>query len=371
MTNSNKRDNIMSKLFTNFRISNLNLKNRLMRSATTSYWSDPDGVLRKPILNYYEKLAKGGVGLIIKGHSYISEKGKAHTGQSGLCSEKHIEQMSKLTDLVHSFDVPILAQLNHAGMASKAERVTASNYSTENWQARELRREEIESIIDDFCSSCDLALDAGFDGVQIHAAHGYLISQFLSPKVNKRQDKYGGSLENRMRLLLDVYKGVRQTVGNKLVSVKINCDDFTLDNGFTINESIQVITKLKQEGIDFVEISGGGPQQAREVRKNRGRADISPLNEATFSGHALKIRKAIPDFTLALVDGIRSRKTMEALLSAGINLISMSKPFIIEPDFPQKLIEGQEKSTCIDCNKCLSRDVFGKKMLKCQYIIDK
>lgn len=358
----------MFKLFTTFQIANISLKNRLIRSATTSYWSDSNGVLRKPILNYYEKLAKGGVGLIIKGHSYISEKGKAHTGQSGLCLSEHTEQMKTLTDLVHSFDTPIIAQLNHAGMASKVERVTASEYTTENWTARELHMEEIDEIIAGFCSSCDLALEAGFDGVQIHAAHGYLISQFLSPKVNKRKEKYGGSLENRMRLLLDVYREVRKTVGNKLVSVKINCDDFTSSNGFTIDESIKVIQKLKQEGIGFVEISGGGPEQETQIRKNRARADKTPINEATFGGYALKIRKAVPDLTLALVDGIRSRNTMEALIDEGIDLISMSKPFIIEPDLPQKLMEGQQKSTCIDCNKCLSREVFGKEMLKCQHI---
>ncbi|GAG83917.1 unnamed protein product, partial [marine sediment metagenome] len=162
----------MSKLFESFAIGDLVIKNRFVRSPTTSYWSDEGGILRDPILEYYEKLAKGGVGLIIKGHSYVSEKGKAHNCQSGLSSEKHIPRMKELTDLVHSHDSKIIAQLNHAGMTGVNDRATASKYSTEKWEARELSLEDLTEIIHDFGIAAKNAITAGFDGVQIHGAHG-------------------------------------------------------------------------------------------------------------------------------------------------------------------------------------------------------
>ena len=358
----------MTKLFTTFQIKDIEVKNRLMRSATTSYWSDENGILRDSIIDYYDKLAKGGLGLIIKGHSYVMEMGKAHTGQSGLSEEKHIPMMKKLTSTVHSYDVPILAQINHAGYSSKANRITASEFKTSEWSAKEASIEDIELIIENFANSAELALQAGFDGIQIHGAHGYLISQFLSDNINKRTDKFGGSLENRARLLLLVYESIRKKVGNSIVvGVKLNCDDFALEGGTRIGDSVIVSNLLAEKGIDFIEISGGGPKQDRNIRKERGKpAKESGYFEANFAGHAEKIRKAIPSVPLALVDGIRSRDTMDNLLEKNIiDLISMSKPFIIEPNFGNLLEEGQKKSSCIDCRKCLSEERFGKRMLTC------
>ena len=283
----------------------------------------------------------------------------------------HLEGMRRLTRTVHQHDVPIIAQLNHGGYTCKANRVTASEYSTPQWKARALLISEIEEIEEAFANSAQLALQANFDGIQIHAAHGYLISQFLSNITNKRKDQYGGSLENRARLLMETYSKIRKAVGNEvIIGVKINCDDFAEKGGFTLEESIKVMRWLEEKGIDFIEISGGGPQQVGSIRKTRARApEGSGIEEATFGGHAIQIRKKVKKVPLALVDGIRSKKTMENLLKQNVvDLIAMSKPFIIEPDFPKKLKEGQERSSCTDCKLCLSKDVFGKTMLKCHYV---
>ncbi len=358
----------MSLLFETFSIGELTLQNRFVRSPTTSYWSDEEGILRDPILEYYKKLAKGGIGLIIKGHSYISEKGKAHNCQSGLSSEKHIPRMKELTDIVHSYDSKIIAQLNHAGGVGVNDRATASKYVTEKWEARELSLDEIEEIVEKFSSAAENAITAGFDGIQIHGAHGYLNSQFMSDIVNQRQDKYGGSIENRSRLLMDIYDSIRKKIGsNVIIGVKLNCDDFAEEKGLTINDSIQIAKILKKRKLDFLEISGGGPEQVLQIRKTRGRAlEGSGYEEATWGGHAKKIRDAVPGISLALVDGIRTRKTMDNLLSQNIvDLISMSKPFINEPNFVKLLEKGQEKASCIDCRKCISRDNFAKTMLRC------
>ena len=249
----------MSLLFEPFTIGDLTLKNRFVRSPTTSYWSNEEGILRDPILEYYEKLAKGGIGLIIKGHSYVSEKGKAHNGQSGLSSEKHIPKMKELTDIVHSYRSKIIAQLNHAGYAGVNDRATASRYTTENWEARELSLEEISVIVENFSNAAENAISAGFDGVQLHGTHGYLCSQFMSDNVNHRQDKYCGSFENRIRLLTDIYDAVRSRIGsNFIISVKLNCDDFAEEKGLTIDDSIQIARILNEKKLDFLEISGGG-----------------------------------------------------------------------------------------------------------------
>ncbi len=358
----------MSKLFSAFMLGKLELKNRFVRSATTSYWSDEQGILTDPILDYYEQLAKGDIGLIIKGHSYITEKGKAHTGQSGLIDEKHIPRMMELTKMVHEYGSKIIAQLNHGGATSSADRATASVHKTENWESRELSVEDINNIVEDFGQAADNAIKAGFDGVQIHGAHGYLVSQFLSDIVNKREDDYGGTLEKRARLLFDIYDKIRSKLGlDAIIGIKLNCDDFAPENGFGISDSIQVAKWLSDRGIDFIEISGGGFQQKPEIRKTRGRAEeASGYNEATWGEHARKIRDAVPKLPLILVDGIRSRSTMDNLLDNKIvDLISMSKPFINEPDFVKLLKSGQEKASCIDCRKCISREYFGKTMLRC------
>ena len=358
----------MSKLFSSYQLGNLELKNRFVRSATTSYWSDEEGILTDPIIDYYEQLANGDIGLIIKGHSYVSEVGKAHTGQSGLSDAKHIPRMKELVDKVHSYGSKIIAQLNHGGMTCKADRATASFYKTENWEARELSVEEIKKIIENFGNAAEYAINAGFDGVQLHGAHGYLVSQFLSDIVNKREDEFGGTLEKRANLLFRIYEEIRNKLGSDaIIGIKLNCDDFASETGLRISDSIQVAKWLKVRGVNFIEISGGGPQQKLEIRKARGRAsEESGYHEATWGNHTKKIRTAIPDIPLILVDGIRSRTTMDSLIENEIvDLISMSKPFINDPDFIKLLREGQEKSLCIDCRKCISQQYFGKTMLRC------
>lgn len=339
-----------------------------MRSATTSYWSDEDGILREPILEYYRKLAAGGIGFIVKGHSYVLESGKAHTGQSGLTHEKHIPKMKELTDIVHAKDIPIIAQINHAGYTSKADRVTASAHETEKWTAREASIEDIETIIEGFANASEIAVQAGFDGVQIHCAHGYLLSQFLSDNVNKRTDKYGGSLENRARLLFEIFDAIKKRIGNApIVSVKMNCDDFASEGGVTIADSVLVSSWLEEKGIDLIEISGGGPQQNSDLRKTRGKTDKDcSYYEANFAGHASVIRKAVPSTPLALVDGFRTFDAMEAALDdCLVDLISISKPTINDPEIPNKLMAGQKESECSDCRGCVSRDRFGLMMLAC------
>ncbi|MFX1252426.1 MAG: NADH:flavin oxidoreductase [Promethearchaeota archaeon] len=355
----------MSILFEPFKIGSLEIRNRFMRSATTSYWSDNQGIVRPEIIDLYRRLAEGKVGLIVKGHMYVAESGKAHEGMAGISNDDQIPMLKKLTQAVHDQNGKIIAQLNHAGLNSIFARVGPSDYMTNDWKARALSSEEIWTIIKAFGDAAERALMANFDGVQIHGAHGYLISQFLSILVNQRNDEWGGSLEKRMRLLLEVYDEIRRRVGkNTPVMVKINCDDFS-PTGFTIDDSLRVADVICKRGLDLLEISGGGKGRQQELMI-RARSSDPELAEATFAGYAERIRNVTKQTPLALVNGIRTRTCMETLIEKKVvDIVSMSRPFIQEPDLVKKIQAGQEEAKCNSCSRCLSSNVFGKMMLRC------
>lgn len=355
----------MSVLFEPFSISSMEIGNRFMRSATTSYWSDERGIVRPEIIALYRELAEGGVGLIVKGHLYVTDEGKAHRGMAGISGDYHILKLRELTNAVHENGGKIVAQLNHAGVKSVVNRVGPSEYSEENWKARALTSDEIHAIIKAFGEAAERAMEAGYDGVQIHGAHGYLISQFLSRLTNRREDEWGGSLENRMRFLLEVFEQVRDVVGCCTpVMLKMNCDDFSHD-GFTIEDSVKVAQAICKRGLDAIEVSGGGVGQLESLRA-RALSNDPELAEAAFAGHAAKIREATKPTPMALVNGIRSRRCMNMIVEKDLaDIISMSRPFIREPDLVKKLEAGQQSATCTSCDACSSSNVFGKMMLRC------
>jgi len=355
----------MSKLFEPFKVGSMEIRNRFMRSATTSYWSDKRGVVRTEIINLYRRLAEGGVGLIVKGHLYVTDSGKAHTGMAGISSDIHVPRLRELTDAVHEHGGKIVTQLNHAGYNSIVDRAGPSEYGGSGWKARGLKLDEIHNIVDTFGNAAQRSMDAGFDGVQIHGAHGYLISQFLSRLANRRTDEYSGSLENRMRLLNEVYDEVRARVGGRVpVLLKMNCDDFSPE-GFTIKDSAIVAGAICKRSLDAIEISGGGLGQRQELRA-RALSDDPEVAEASFAGHAFEIREATRPTPLALVNGIRSHRCMKAIIGRGLaDIVSMSRPFIREPDLVRSFEAGQPAATCTTCSACSSREFFGKTMLRC------
>lgn len=355
----------MSRLFEPFKIGSIEIRNRFIRSATTSYWSDKRGIIRSEIIDLYRRLAEGGVGLIVKGHLYVKDSGKAHVGMAGISNDYHVPKLRELTGEVHKNDGKIIAQLNYGGIYSVVDRAGPSEYRVEGYKAHALSPGEIHNIVEAFGEAAGRAIAAGFDGVQIHGAHGYLISQFLSRLANRRTDEWGGNLENRMRLLLEVYDAIRARVGDSIpVMLKINCDDFS-PNGFTIKDSVKVAEAVCKRGLQAIEVSGGGIGRQEDLRV-RARSPDQELGEASFAGHATKIRKATQPTLMALVNGIRSLKCMKAIINKDLaDLISMSRPFIKEPDLVKRLKAGQEASTCTSCNVCISKEVFGKMMLRC------
>jgi 2,4-dienoyl-CoA reductase-like NADH-dependent reductase (Old Yellow Enzyme family) len=350
----------MSKLFEPYMIRDTLVRNRFMRSATTSAYANKEGIVNDTIIRHYESMSKGEVGLIVKGHLYIMDNGKAHNGMAGISNDKHIPKLKKLTDVVHKHEGHIVAQINHAGVVHQPDRAGPSEYSEDDWTAREMTTDEIEAIIEGFGDAAEKAKQAGFDGVQIHGAHGYLVSQFLSRSVNRRTDKWGGSLENRMRLLHEVYDEVRGRLGNNPVLLKMNCDDFSPE-GFMLDDSVKVAKTMAAKGIDLIEVSGGGRGRRQDLRARAKHPDYPELD---FAGHTVKIRKAIKPTPMGLVYGFTKLETMQRAIANDLtDMVSLSRPFIREPGLIKSMRNGQLEATCIRCDAC--RANFGVAMMQC------
>jgi 2,4-dienoyl-CoA reductase-like NADH-dependent reductase (Old Yellow Enzyme family) len=354
----------MIDLFGPYATGHLESRNRFVRSATTSGWADEGGMVGAEIVRRYGDLAAGGVGLIVKGHLYVDPRGKAHSGMAGISKDEHIPGLANITDAVHRHGGRIVAQINHGGYEAEAgERMGPSDFETPAWRARAMDAREIGQVVQAFGKAAQRCLDAGFDGVQIHAAHGYLLSQFLSKHANRRTDEWGGNLTNRMRLLREIYLEMRTRLGvDTVIGVKLNCDDFSRD-GFTVDESAQVAHELSRLGIDLIEVSGGGVGMEPRYQA-RARSQDLALSEASFGGHCERIRQASRPTSLALVDGLTSLAGMQAVVNKGLaDLVSLSRPFIREPDLVKKLVAGQQEVTCTRCDACF--DIMGEEMLRC------
>jgi len=347
----------MSILFEPIELNGMKISNRLVRSATNDRRADLSGKVNDSMITVYEALAEGGVGLIITGHAYVAWNGKASPEMIGIHEDDMIPDLKRLVQAVHKYDSKIMLQINHAGRQTSTATIGETpvapsavyNPLTEE-TPKELTTEEIEALIDAYVAATQRGISAGFDAVQIHCAHGYLGSQFISPYTNKRADQWGGSLENRMRFPLEIYRRIRKSAGESYpVMVKLNSEDF-LDGGLTIDDSAQIAKIFAREGIDAIEISGGmaesGPYMARK--------DISEeTDEAYFLPNAREFKKVI-DVPLILVGGVRSPGLMEQLLTDGeAEMMSMSRPFIREPDLVNRWKKGERrKADCISCNGC-------------------
>jgi 2,4-dienoyl-CoA reductase-like NADH-dependent reductase (Old Yellow Enzyme family) len=323
--------------------------------------SDEDGSPLPQVKALYEKLAQGGVGLIITGHMFIHPTGKANHEMTAVYDDRFIPGLADLTQTVHQAGGKLVAQINHGGMQCNpqviAEAIAPSTFQAEFIQqpAREMTLAEIETMIDAFGLAARRVKEAGFDGVQIHSAHGYLNSEFLSPLTNTRTDHWGGSLENRMRFLHNVCKTVRTQVGAAYpVLIKLGIMD-GVEGGLSAEEGAQVAARLADWGLDAIEISGGiGGSRSFNTRTGIR----SSSDEAYFRPLARQV-KALTHLPVALVGGFRSKAVMEDVLNSGdAEFISLCRPLICEPDFPNRLRSGiQDRSRCLSANLCYPTDV--------------
>lgn len=361
----------MRKLFESYQIGPLTFRNRFVRSATQDWLCEPDGQVSEAQLELYKNLASGGVGLIITGHSYVSHPyGRAALRQNGIYDNKFIDGYKRLVEIVHQQGAKIILQLNHAGRQTLPNIINghmpvapSDRFDEQGSQvARALTLDEIERIKEDFEAAAVRAKRAGFDGVQVHIAHGYLLAQFLSPFTNQRDDAYGGSRDQRVALPAEIAWRVKAAVGKQFpVYAKLNtADGITAPVQLSIEEAIHAAQMLEAHGVEAIETSGGTAKESRLVMAKPG--IMNPDQEAYFAPAAQKIKAAIK-IPIQLVGGLRSLEVMESVIDQGIaDMVSLSRPFVLEPDLVNKLAAGQKKVKCVSCNAC-----FNPEGLKCRY----
>jgi 2,4-dienoyl-CoA reductase-like NADH-dependent reductase (Old Yellow Enzyme family) len=352
----------MAEIFERTTLAGMKLENRLVRSATWEGLADAAGRVTPALLRIHEDLADGGVGLIISSYMYVQKVGQQSSGQIGVDRNDLIPGLESLADAVHTHGGKIVAQIVHCGGQSDRRRngnqvpIAPSAVESPGYPVipRAMTEDDIHSVINDFAAAARRVQAVGCDGVQLHGAHGYLLAQFLSPLRNLRTDRYGGSLENRARFGLDVYRAVRQAVGGAFpVMIKLNANDF-LEGSTTEDDASFLAAALAAEGIDAIEVSGGTPGSGK---LGAARPEIrEPADEAYFRPQAEAIRRAAPDVPLMLVGGLRSIEVIDELLANGVaDYASMSRPLIREPGLPNRWRGGdRQRAGCISCLGCFA-----------------
>jgi 2,4-dienoyl-CoA reductase-like NADH-dependent reductase (Old Yellow Enzyme family) len=352
-----QEDGTMSLLFTPVNIGTLELPNRIMRSATAERMADEKGYPREQFYDFYRTLAAGGTGLIVTGHMYVHPSGKCHPEMTGVYEDEQIPGLARLADVIHAEGGKVIVQINHGGMqcakdivkGTIAPSAIADDFLPQ--PAREMSLEEVELLIDAYAQAARRVQEAGFDGVQLHGAHGYLINQFISPFVNQRNDEWGGNFEHRIGFLREVTKAVRKQVGEDyLVMIKFGMQD-GIEGGLSADEGARVITKMAKMGLDGIEISGG-------IRSTNSKKGIRRPEEEAYFRPLVQQARLVTDLPLALVGGLRTLGVMEDVLASGnADLVSLCRPLISEPDFPNQLKAGlKDKSRCISANNCWAEE---------------
>ena len=349
----------MSVLFTPVKIGPLTIPNRFVRSATHDFMADDEGNVTDANVELYRRLAEGEVGLIITGHAHVQPSGKASPRQMAVFDDRFVAGLARIPEAVHRFPSRVFLQIAHAGRQTKEKLCGCVPVSpsavydpVSKVMPRELSGDEISALIADFVSAAVRAQRAGFAGVELHTAHGYLLSSFLSPHTNRRADEWGGSIENRARVLVEVLRGVKAACGRDFpVIVKLNSTDF-LEGGLVLEDAVRVASRLEAEGIDGIEVSGG---MAEAGRGSVWAGLRSEDNEGYFVDNAARIKQAVrvPVFGLG---GIRTLDVAERIVREGrADLVSLSRPLIRDPFLVRHFREGlAAKSECISCNKCFN-----------------
>jgi 2,4-dienoyl-CoA reductase-like NADH-dependent reductase (Old Yellow Enzyme family) len=335
----------MTKALEEITLKHMKIKNRIVRSATHCFLGTKEGAMTEVEYAMYQELAANDVGLIITGHCSVSPIGMANEDQTAIYDDVFIPQLKKLHSIVSKYNAKIIAQISHAGPRAVNHDDLAGPSAAElkkGKSARELTLDEIAQIKVDFINAAYRVKESGLDGIQLHAAHSYLLSQFIDKTFNHRTDAYGGTIENRFRLTREIIAGIKEKCGEEFpVFIKINNDSRTDDDGYE-QDLLYMLQELSKLGAEAVELSG---------------ADfISQPRTATtyYVERIAKMKKAVPALPIILVGGVRSLVDIDKVLDSGIDMVSLSRPFICEPDIIQRLLNGQEKSKCLNCSKCFA-----------------
>ena len=358
-------------VFSKGEIAHLVVKNRLIRSATYEGGMTKDGEVTGKILNLYRELADGGVGIIITGHMAVSPKGKGNPRQICLYDDIHIPEIARIAEVVHDSenDCKVMAQLSYAGRQvlhdnSVAECVGPSDVPSPilKRRAKKLSVDEIQSIVDCFVDAIVRVKKAGYDGVQLHGAHGYLLSSFLSPYTNQRQDQYGGSIKKRVTILREIITKSREKVNQFPILIKMNCTDHVA-GGIDIETFPEMAREVASLGFDAIEVSGGMWDCLSRSEEELGffplpipesRTRINRLEKQSY--FVAFVEKLALNIPVIVVGGHRNIESMEEIIKRGtVDFFALSRPLISEPGLPNRWMEnrGNEKTDCVSCNACL------------------
>lgn len=391
-------------LFDKTTVSGFEVANRIFRSATHDGLADADGAPSDKLVAKYEHLAKSGVGCIITGYAAVSRNGVSpYPRMMKIFDDGVIEKYKELTDAVHRHGVPAVLQIAHCGRQTSSKAIGLPKVAPSNVlhafypdKAKVLTDNEIHAIIGDFVSASVRAEKAGFDAVQLHGGHGYLLHDFLSPYGNRRKDNWGGSLENRCRIVELIIKGIKEKT-NLPVWIKISAED-NRKGGMRIDSSVEICKRLENAGCDAIEVSCGTVQDGMNTMRSKlmpmdavfkyrepcasfpkllnkialPAANLvnplikqpSPLENFNVENAAI-IKKSVSIPVIA-VGGIHKVSDMQNILSDGkADFVSMCRPFICEPDLASKLKNGQSEAKCIMCNYCGL--VIEKEPTRCLY----
>lgn len=391
-------------LFNDTVISGIPVINRIIRSATHDGFADENGAPTDKLIAKYEHLAKNEIGCIITGYAAVSRNGVSpYPRMMKIYDDSVIDKYRELTDAVHRHGTPVILQIAHCGRQTSSKAIGMQKVAPSNVlhafypdKAKELTDAEIHGIIDDFVSAAVRAEKAGFDGVQLHGGHGYLLHDFLSPYGNRRKDSWGCNLENRCRIVELIIKGIKEKT-NIPVWIKLSAED-NRKGGMNINSSVEICKRLEKAGCDAIEVSCGTVQDGM----NTMRSELMPMNAvfkyrepcasfpkilnkialpaANLINPLIKQPKPLENFNVdnaaiikknvsvpvIVVGGIHKVSDMEDILSdRKADFVSMCRPFICEPDLAKKLKNGQSEAKCIMCNYCGL--VIEKEPTRCLY----
>jgi 2,4-dienoyl-CoA reductase-like NADH-dependent reductase (Old Yellow Enzyme family) len=330
------------------------LTNRIAKSAMSEQLGSRENDTTPELLNLYRRWASGGPGLQVTGNVMVDRRSIGEPLNVVIEDDRDLDGLKRWADAAKSGGSPAIVQLNHPGrqtlrsvssvvVAPSAVRVNIPG--TPFPKPRALEVAEIEEIIERFATAAEISVRAGFDGIQLHGAHGYLISQFLSPLVNKRDDEWGGDPERRRKFVIELARATRAAVGpDKIVAIKLNSADFQR-GGFTEEESLEVVRLLGEEGLDFLEISGGTYEKpAMMGAASRKMSERSAAREAYFLDFASKA-KNVTAMPLMITGGLRSSNAMAEAIEDGIDIVGVGRPVCLEPDLPKRLIEDPNTSS--------------------------
>lgn len=327
-------------VFSNFKLKGINIKNRIVVPPMVCFNWDEDGKVTEKNINHYESIAKGGAGLIITEAVCVSPTGKLAPNQLEIWSDDFIEGYSKLNDAIYKENVPVIAQIHHAGAKSITEIPVAPS-EIENVKAKELSIEGIKEIEKQFIEGAIRIKKAGLNGVEIHGAHGYLLSYFLHPETNRRNDEYGGSIENRARIVTNIIKEIRNSCG----------DDFIIGVRYgglnpKVDEGIKLGKLFEEAGCDILHISYGIDMSGEAVIPE----DLKEFNASVYS--AVKIKEKVNIPVIAANEISTYERTKKLIDNNLVDFVSIGRGILADYDFVNKIEKGEEPNKCFKCKPC-------------------